>query len=144
MSESRNIDIETLRQSRWERVCDRTDVLFGWMRKRGWREAEAEVVECIPTRFHPSYRTGAAPLVGGYVVTFNYEVDGKRHEGTTISPDPVELHSKVTVRYNPRHPERNNSFDSETEWAEPAAKVEEVLGLCFLLFAVVVYFFVRH
>ncbi len=139
MNESRNIDIEDLRRSPWEKVCGRMDVLFGWLRKRGWREAEAEVIGCVAT--NPlRYQSKQEPWIGGYAVTFAYRVDGRDYEGTTISPEKVEAGEKMTIRYNPRHPAQNNSFDSETDWAEPAAKLEEVLVLCLLLFAVVVYF----
>lgn len=144
MSESQNIDIESLRRTRWEKVCDRVDVLFGWIGKRGWVAADAEVIECVASRYHADYRTGAPSLVGAYMVAFAYKVDGKRYEATTISPDKVEPGEKMTIRYNPRHPAQNDSFDSETDWAAPAAKVEEVLALGFLLVAVVLYFFARH
>jgi hypothetical protein len=146
MSESRNIDIESLRRSRRQKICDRLDVLFGWLRKRGWLEAEAEVVECVSAsgRTYYPYHERQGLWVSGYAVTFAYTVDGKRYEGTTVSPDPVELHSRMTIRYNPRHPAQNNSFDSETDWVSPAAKVEEVLALIFVLVAVVVYFFAQR
>jgi hypothetical protein len=143
MSESRNIDIETLRPSRWERVCGRMDVLFGWVRKRDWLEAEAEVIECSSAERCTGYCDYDGPIPR-HAVTFTYAVDGLTYKGMTISPVEVELHAKMTIRYNPRHPAQNNSFDSETEWAEPAAKVEEVVALGFLLFAVVIYFFARH
>jgi hypothetical protein len=146
MSESRNIDIESLRRSRWQKVCDRADVLFGWLGKRGWRETEAEVIGCISAQSRPNYqyyqRQGL--WVSGYAVTFAYTVDGKRYEGTTISPERVEPDSRMTIRYNPRHPAQNNSFDSETDWVGPAAKVEEVVALIFVLLSVVVYFFAQR
>jgi hypothetical protein len=149
MSESRNIDIESLRRSPWEKICDRVDILFGWLRKRGWLEAEAEVIECIPAKSSMFYGSSAyyqpdGPVVSGFVVTFTYKVDGECYEGTTISADEVELHGKVTIRFNPRHPAQNNSFDSETDWMKPVSQAEGVLGLCLLLLAVVAYLVTRR
>jgi hypothetical protein len=143
MSEDRSIDRESSRLSRWEKVCDRVDVLFGWVRKRDWLEAEAEVVGCASAESCTSYWDSEGPIPN-YVVTFTYKVGGIDYEGMTISPVEVELKSRMTIRYNPRHPEQNNSFDSETGWAGPAAKVEEALVLCLVLLAVVVYFFARR
>ncbi len=139
MSRETNIDIESLRRSPWEKACDRMDVLFGWLRKRGWVEAEAEVIECASAESCTSYCDCEGPIPS-YVVTFTYAVDGVDYKGMTISPVEVELQSKMPIRYDPRHPAQNNSFDSETDWVKPVSRVEEVLVLCLVLLAVIVYF----
>lgn len=144
MSESGNIDIESFRRSRWQKLCDRAEVLFGWLRKRGWVETEAEVIDCIAAKsriFHSSraYDQTEGPVVSGYVVTFTYEVDGNHYEATTISPEEFEVHSKIKILYNPRHPAQNDSFESETDWVKPLANLEVVFALGILLIAVVLY-----
>jgi hypothetical protein len=156
MSESGNIDIESLRRSQWDKVCDRMDILFGWVRKRGWLEADAEITECISAESseyiatrsirlpRPSTYQLGGPIPSGYVVTFTYKVDGESYEGTTISPDGAELHGKMTIRYNPRNPAQNNSFDSETAWMKSVSNAEGILALCLLLLAVVAYFVTRY
>ncbi len=143
MSESGNTENANRPRWSWEKVCDRMDARFGWLRKRGWLETEAEVIECVSAESCTIY-SGCEGPIPSYVVTFTYVVDGVEYKGMTISPVEVELQSRMTIRYNPRHPAQNNSFDSETEWIKPVAKLEEVLALGLALLAVVVYFFVRR
>jgi hypothetical protein len=142
MSTESNIDIESLQRSRWKKARDRMDVLFGWVRQRGWVEAEAEVLACVPGRTHVVGRSGwGGPVAGGWVVTFIYIVDGKSYEGTTISQEKVEPGEIISVRFNPRRPAQNDSFDSETDWTVPVSHVEMALLALFVLGAILMHYF---
>jgi hypothetical protein len=114
--------------------------------RRGWVEANAEVVACSTP---VSWRYNA-PRMGGegsirplpYVVTFRYEVKGKSYEGIINSPDKIKRGDTFTIRYDPRHPETNNTFDSQTDWTYTYTTIFSVVML--LLMSVVFiwsYFF---
>jgi len=74
----------------------------------GWPETEAEVTSCRYVR--GSYGKGGTPAY--YAVGFAYKVDGTIFVGATTSSVEVECHDKFSVRYNPEHPEENNSLAS--------------------------------
>jgi len=106
---------------------------------RNWAEVEAEVRECTP--IYPSSYTphwqGTLPKFVGYVVTFSYVVNDKKYEGITNLPNEVKLHDRLAIRYNPRHPGENNTFDSETNWATTYSKYFTVIGILLLLFLLI-------
>jgi hypothetical protein len=139
MSDERDIDIETFRETRWQRFRARLSDFIGRIFQRGWSETEAEV--CTRTvirtrRYQMTSKSGMTPI-GGYAVTFKYVVDGKTFDGVAISPDEVQKHDRFVIRYNPRRPEENNSFDSATSWTEGLQKYYFIFLLLVVLCLVV-------
>lgn len=129
MNSEENIDIETFRQGRlhifrqWRhgRVrrfsAWRRDVI-GRFTQRGWSEMQAEVVTCKPIKHRWGYsdsRDAWSPLAG-WMVTFKYDVGGKTYDGILVSRAEAQKHDHFLIRFNPAHPEQNNTFDSEFEW----------------------------
>jgi hypothetical protein len=108
---------------------------------RDWVEVEAEVQECKPLRqrAYPSRSLGSVVAFSAYWVTFNYVVNGKTYGGITFSPDKIEVQDKFAIRYNPKRPEENNTFDSETDWVPVFTKC---LGIIMGLF--ILYFFLKE
>ncbi len=79
-----------------------------------WLEVEAEVCDC---RFIRATR-GSRATVGEaahYAVGFKYEVNGTTYQGVLSSPVEVQVNDKFSLRYNPEHPEENNSLASECD-----------------------------
>jgi hypothetical protein len=106
---------------------------------RGWLETEAEVEECTTVqRWRDGiYHTDYYPALGEYVVVFGYTVNGRRYGGTTGSPCQLHKYDKFKIRYNPKCPEQNNTFESSTNWVIPYTKIYSwILALLLaLLFA---------
>ena len=50
-----------------------------------------------------------------YAVGFLYKVDGVAYRDGTVSFVEVQPHDKFAIRYNPEHPDQNNSLESECE-----------------------------
>ncbi|MDE3199283.1 MAG: hypothetical protein KGN79_00050 [Acidobacteriota bacterium] len=65
--------------------------------------------------------------LSGYFVEFNYTVDGVTHSGVTLSMGELESGDYFALYYNPEHPERNNTFDSETSWVPAVGWVMNIL-----------------
>jgi len=81
-----------------------------------WLETEAEVTDCTFAR--QSYEIDGAGMdtdLAHYVVTFTYNVNGTTYTGVLSSPVQVEPHDKFALRYDPDHPEENNSIASELD-----------------------------
>jgi hypothetical protein len=103
--------------------------------RHGWPETEAEVTSCryIPARYgrfiHAAY----------YVVGFTYMVDGTAYGGATTSSVEVECKDKFSVRYNPEHPEENNSLASmcDRAWFNDSIYIVGALFLGLLLYNLV-------
>jgi hypothetical protein len=81
-----------------------------------WAEVEAEVTDCTYARFH-AYIDGAGveDQIAHYSVGFTYKVNGVDYNGALSSPVQVEPHDTFQLRYNPDHPEENNSIESELD-----------------------------
>ena len=81
-----------------------------------WPEVEAEVTDCTFVRFK-SYLDvyGVEDQLAHYAVGFRYEVNGIAHTGVLSSPVKVEPQDRFFVRYDPEHPEQNNSLASELD-----------------------------
>lgn len=139
VDEEKNIDIEAFRSSMRPlsvRIREALRGFFSGLFHRNWAEVEAEVCECTPIapRSYTYSRQGVLPRFSGYVVTFSYRVNGKKYEGITNSPDEVKLHDKFGIRYNPKHPGENNTFDSETNWTTAYTKYFTIIMILFFLF----------
>lgn len=141
MNEDRDIDIQSLRRSRPDRIGEKLKDLESSLFRRGWMEVEAEVCECIQLGWKawtniPDYGF-PNPVLNRYIVSFTYTVNGKTYEGITNSPDELLEHDKFKIRYNPSHPEENNTFDSATNWTVRYTKYLDfflaVLLLSFLI-----------
>jgi hypothetical protein len=115
---------------------------------RGWVEGDAEVIACSTP---VSWRFTATPLQGGgpiralpYVVTFRYVVKGKSYQGIINSKEKVKRGDLFTIRYNPRHPENNNTMDSETNWTYTYTTIFSVVMLLLMTLVFIwSYFFQR-
>lgn len=79
----------------------------------GWPEAEAEVTSCRIVRRSGTYRLDVS--VPFYAVGFSYAVNGVTYTDDTNSPVEVQPGDKFSIRYNPEHPEENNSLASECD-----------------------------
>jgi hypothetical protein len=81
-----------------------------------WTEVEAEITDCTYARFR-AYVDGAGmeDQLAHYSVGFTYKVDGITYKGVLSSPVQVEPHDTFLLRYNPDHPEENNSIESELD-----------------------------
>jgi hypothetical protein len=104
---------------------------------QGWLETEAEVTSCKSFHHPGNLRSGSSP--GFYGVCFTYKVDGISHEGATDSPVEMQRGDKFSIRYNPEHPEQNNSLESECErpWFQDWLYVSYAVVLGLLLCALV-------
>lgn len=141
VNEDRDIDIESFRRSRSDRLIENLKSLENSLFRRGWMEVEAEVCECIL----PHWKTLTNlpedgfpyPLLNGYVVSFTYTVNGTTYEGVANSPDELLKHDKFKIRYNSSHPEENNTFDSASNWAVSYTKyLDFFLAVLLLLFLI--------
>ena len=130
----KNIDIESFRRTQAENLRQRFSDLHGSFSHRGWLETDAQIEDCTATKPHlRSWRGGASAPIGGYVVGLTYEVQGRRFEAEAISQVKVEKGETIKIRYNPRHPEQNNSILSETSWVSSVVKIETILMVLLLL-----------
>lgn len=128
-----NIDIESFRRSRTEKLRVRLNDAVSFFSHRGWEETNARVEDCSRLRGNPNnFKPWTAPATGGYAVGLSYDVDGKHYEAGAISPVEVEKGVTIRIRYNPRNPKQNNSFSSETSWVPFAVRIETIL-LVFLM-----------
>jgi hypothetical protein len=138
LSEENDIDIETLRKPRSTRFREMLSEFIGRLSHRGWKKIEAQVRDCtlVPPSTYPS-RYDGWNRIGGYAVSFTYVVNGKAYPGMLNSPVEVQAHDRFLIRYNPRHPEENNSLGSENSWVTlytTLASAVLVLLMLFLLF----------
>jgi hypothetical protein len=145
MNEDHDIDIESFRRSRVDRLRSALRDEFSWLLHRGWTTVKAEVSDysIIKRGYYSRYSSGGGGL-GGYAVGFTYRVEGKSYEGCHISPDKVESGERFDIRYNTQHPEQNNGFESETAWAGLASKLTTTVVALFLLFLLVSNLFTRR
>jgi len=123
----KNIDIESFRRTPAENLRLWFSDLLNSISHRGWKETDARVEQCGAMQVQDSGSTG------GYAAVLSYEVDGKRYEAEAITLFEVQLHETVKIHYNPRHPEQNNSFGSETSWASPLVRIGTILMVLLLL-----------
>jgi hypothetical protein len=81
-------------------------------------------------------------ITGGYAVTFSYAVGGMSYKGLTKSSFEVRENDTFPIRYNPRHPEENNSLGSANSRAALLARFLApvlVLLILFLFIKTVVF-----
>jgi hypothetical protein len=144
LSKEKNIDIESFRRTRAQKLHAGLNSALSSLFHRGWKETDARIEDCtiMPTHVHYG-RSWDTQGIGGYAVGLSYVVDGKLFEAETISPVKVQIHETIKIRYNPAHPEQNNSFGSETNWAPTAVWIEFVLVALLLLTLVVFGVFMR-
>jgi hypothetical protein len=154
LSGENDIDIETLRQSRWARLCAPLSEFFSQLSHFHWPEAKAEVIDCTPVQplsvgrsrflpYGPSQFDGWE-TVGGYAVTFCYSVDGRSYKGLTKSSFEVQKHDMFPIRYNPRNPEENNTLDSTNSRATLVTKLLTLLLALLILFLFIKAYVFRH
>lgn len=103
-----------------------------------WLEVEAEVCDC---RFIRA-KVGSRSTVGEsahYAVGFKYQVNGTTYQGVLCSPVEVQAHDKFSLRYNPDHPEENNSLASECDrgWFKYYVYIVSALVIGFVVYDVV-------
>jgi hypothetical protein len=110
-----------------------------------WPEVEAEVQDC---RFIRAVRHSGASIgqPAYYAVGFTYQVKGITYKGVLNSPVEVQPHDKFPLRYNPEHPEQNNSLASKYEsgWLKYYPYIFAALLIGFVVFDVVRSLFFRH
>jgi len=114
---------------------------------RGWVEGNAEVIACstpVSRRYTP-YQNDTEGSFGllPYVVTFRYEVKGKSYEGIINSPDEVQKGDRFIIRYDPRHPQKNNTFDSQTDWTYTYTKIFSIAMILLMGFVFIWSYFIR-
>jgi hypothetical protein len=80
----------------------------------GWLKVEAEVCDCRFIRARAGSRSSVGE-VAHYAVGFKYQVNGTSYQGVLSSPVEVQARDKFFLRYNPEHPEENNSLASECD-----------------------------
>ncbi|MFZ0745872.1 MAG: hypothetical protein WAM85_15795 [Terracidiphilus sp.] len=130
MTRDEDIDIETFRRTRtggfreWRLDLGhkfrnwRADLLGRFMQK-GWLETEAEAICSRPIGHKYKYISrNAQPTLSGWAVNFTYDVDGKSFDGIAISRAKMNIHNKFIIRYNPAHPEENNTLATKLDWID--------------------------
>lgn len=132
MSRDKNIDIESFRRRASFSLSLWFSDLIGRLFHRGWIETDARIESCNKMEVQGGGGT-ALPGWGGYAVVLSYQVDERRYEAETISMYEAQVNNTIRIRYNPGHPEQNNSFGSETRWASPAVKIGTFLMVFVLL-----------
>jgi hypothetical protein len=135
LTDSNNIDIETLRQSRWLRILAPVSELYSRLFHLHWSKVRAEVIDCTPIAAtkYPILPEDGWMRIGGYTVTFSYSVGGRTYKGLTESSFKVATHDTFPIRYNPRHPEENNTLGSTNSRASLFAKfLTPILALLIL------------
>jgi hypothetical protein len=81
-----------------------------------WAETEAQVTDCTFAHFRATLDGGGIDdQLAHYAVGFTYEVDGVQYKGVLSSPVEVQPGDTFAIRYNPAHPEENNSVASELD-----------------------------
>jgi hypothetical protein len=123
----KNIDIESFRRTPAENRRLWLSNILSSFSHRGWLETDARVEQC------GAMQVQDFGSIGGYAAVLSYEVDGKRYEAEVVSLFQVERGETVKIRYNPRHPEQNNSIGSQTNGASPAFRIGTILMVLVLL-----------
>jgi len=54
-------------------------------------------------------------------VVFRYFVNERPYDGVLVSRDELKKGEKFTIRYNPAHPDQNNSLETKLEWMSDTA-----------------------
>jgi hypothetical protein len=142
VSEQRDIDAAILIREDSGKARSRFASPGSGLLPRRWVDVEAEVSYCTLIRNYIATPRDAWKPLGGYVVGFTYEVDGNSYEGILDSPDKVKVGEKFTIRCDPRHPEKNNTFDPETHWTYTYTKIFTIAMILLMLFLFIrSYFF---
>jgi hypothetical protein len=109
----------------------------------GWLETKAEVTSCVYIRAS-SYRGDGIPAY--YAVGFTYRVNGKKYADATASSVEVQLQDKLSIRYNPDHPDQNNSLASvcDRPWFKDYIYVVGTLVLGLTVYGIVSKYLLHH
>ena len=91
-----------------------------------WPETTAEVTKCI---FNRPWRAA----LGSYMVAFKYADNGIEYEGGFMAPNEFQKNETFTIRYDPKHPERNNK-DFSPNWSNWYTTVLAALIILALLY----------
>jgi hypothetical protein len=109
-----------------------------------WPQTEAEVTDC--RRVHGDTRRwdggGPDPQLPHYTVGFAYTVGGARYTGVLSSTVQVEPRDTFPIRYNPDHPDQNNSLASEIDHSVVFRDYTWAMGA--LILGIMVVDFVRR
>jgi|HubBroStandDraft_2_1064218.scaffolds.fasta_scaffold395509_1 hypothetical protein len=76
---------------------------------RDWMHTQA-TVESVKRKFLPQ-TFGDGGYVTEYVVTFSYDVGGRKWTGKHTTSTPPEIGHKFEILYDPKHPNRNSGID---------------------------------
>lgn len=105
-----DLDIETLRRPRRERLAAFLSAPLREITHLGWLTATAIVVACRQSTYVDAGE--GAPSLADYIVEFSYTVGGRTFTGVLDSPVEVQPGDTFNIRYNPTNPEENNSLGS--------------------------------
>jgi hypothetical protein len=141
LRENNNANIGILGRSQPAALGVTSPGLFSRIFHRDWVETEAEVSECRPLRSRRYYDYSGGGAVGGYFVNFSYTVNGRSFDGVLISPAEVQEHDKFAIRYNPRSPAMNNTFESESGWVPYLNYFVNGALLLIVLAILIIHFF---
>lgn len=139
MTEFPETDLETLRRSRVARLEADLHELASRLTHLHWPSTEAEVTDCraAKNRYWGSGRYSNERVRLGYIVGFAYSVEGKAYAGTLNSPVEVLQGDRFALRYNPDHPNENNSICSDNSPSSIFSKwISLVLGILIFLLAI--------
>jgi hypothetical protein len=104
-----------------------------------WITVEAKVTECRSSTMSGS-QLACDPkyfrlAVSGYAVSFTYVVNGKTFEGMYFRDKPFHKGQVISVRCNPRHPERNDTLESSWGWTTVYTTVFCIAMVLVLLYS---------
>jgi hypothetical protein len=98
------------------------------MGPKDWQQTEATVQ--TSSREHCRLASGGGFAGKEYMISFNYEVNGRRYLSEFESPDPWEIGSKFCIQYDPDEPERNTMCDrKQARWVYIAMAIVAVLAI---------------
>ena len=86
--------------------------------RRGWSEADAEVLSCKDCRerwYSPSNLKDGQSL-RGWLVTFQYSASGRQYQGLLVSDEELIEGEKFAIQYNPARPDQNDSISIKLDW----------------------------
>jgi hypothetical protein len=88
-------------------------------KRRGWSETEAEVLSSKDHRknwYLPNNLIDNQPSLDGWLVAFRYFVDKNPYDGVLFTRNELKEGEKFTIRYNPAHPDQNDSLAAKLDW----------------------------
>jgi hypothetical protein len=105
----------------------------------GWLETEAEVLSCKDGRrqLFNNLIDGQESL-DGWLVAFRYLVDGRSYDGVHVSSSEWQVGEKFPIRYNPAHPDQNDSLTTKLDALNDSVLWAYFIFLVLLLTALAV------